>query len=276
MTGRINWAPVIEHAAIIADSYSTPITLRQLFYRLVVEQSIANKESTYKRLSDLTAKARRARDFPPLADLTRRIDLAPSWTRPGDILADLAAHYRCDRTEGQTWTVVLGVEKRGMTAQLIDWFGDERGVPVVALAGYDSESHIAEVRRLVLRQARPAVLLYAGDFDPSGEDILRDYAERSGCWDKIRHIALTDEQVARYELPENPGKTTDSRASAFAARHGRLVQVELDALDPEDLRQLYADATAEFWDESPYRDVMVRERADREALQEFTQRWRQP
>ena len=66
MTGRINWAPVIEHAAIIADSYSTPITLRELFYRLVVEQSIANKESTYKRLSDLTAKARRARDFPPL------------------------------------------------------------------------------------------------------------------------------------------------------------------------------------------------------------------
>ena len=61
---------------------------------------------------------------------------------------------------------MLGVEKRGMVQQLRNWFGDELGIPVVALAGYDSESHIDQVRELVSAYARPAVLLYAGDFRP--------------------------------------------------------------------------------------------------------------
>jgi hypothetical protein len=41
------------------------------------------------------------------------------------------------------------------------------------------------------------------------------------------------------------GKATDSRAAAFKARHGRLVQVELEALAPDDLRQLFEDALAQ-------------------------------
>jgi hypothetical protein len=29
-------------------------------------------------------------------------------------------------------------------------------------------------------------------------------------------VALSQEQVAAYDLPENPGKATDSRSAAFA------------------------------------------------------------
>jgi hypothetical protein len=43
------------------------------------------------------------------------------------------------------------------------------------------------------------------------------------------------------------------------ARHGALVQVELDALAPDDLEALYRDAIAEFWDTSAYEAVVDRE-----------------
>ena len=84
------------------------------------------------------------------------------------------------------------------------------------------------------------MLLYAGDHDPSGEDIDRDFIARTDCWDEVRRVALTAAQVEQYALPPQPGKETDSRAAGFVERHGRLVQVELDALPPDVLRDLFA------------------------------------
>jgi hypothetical protein len=47
------------------------VTLRQLFYRLVSAQVIPNSQAAYKRLSSLTAEARRNGDFPALIDRGR-------------------------------------------------------------------------------------------------------------------------------------------------------------------------------------------------------------
>ncbi len=56
------------------------------------------------------------------------------------------------------------------------------------------------------------------------------------------------------------------RASAVAARHGRIVQVELDALPPDVLRALFTDALAPFVDRSRFAAVVARENAERTAL----------
>jgi hypothetical protein len=108
-------------------------------------------------------------------------------------------------------------------------------------------------------------MLYAGDFDPTGEDIPRDLAERLPEVE-VERIALDAEQVERFDLPPQPGKRTDSRSARFELEHGRLVQVELDALAPDDLRALYADALGDYWDESQYELVLDRERAERDDL----------
>lgn len=79
-------------------------------------------------------------------------------------------------------------------------------------------------------------------------------------------MALTVDQVDAYDLPPQPGKASDPRASGFTERHGRLVQVELDALPPETLRQLYADALDEFWNPDAYRAALAREEADQALL----------
>lgn len=62
------------------------------------------------------------------------------------------------------------------------------------------------------------------------------------------------------------GKASDSRAAASASRHGRLVQVELEALDPATLRELYADAIESFVDESMVARVVAQEEAERATL----------
>jgi len=263
---RRSWAPILETAKAIVESYDTPVTLRQLFYRLVSNQVLRNTRSDYNQLSTHTAEARRDGMFPDLIDNMRWIHRAESWDGPRDALRALVVQYRRDRTEGQEHTVYIGVEKAGMVPQLNLWFSD-RGLPILPLGGYSSQTFTADVAKDIQRQGRPSVLLYAGDFDPSGEDIPRDFAERVKCFDVVERIALTPEQVDEYELPVAMGKETDSRAKSFAAKHGKLVQVELDALAPDVLRRLYEDAIARFLDVSTMLEVIDRELEDRAALE---------
>jgi hypothetical protein len=55
-------------------------------------------------------------------------------------------------------------------------------------------------------------------------------------------------------------------ADQRARFRGALVQVELDALDPDDLRALYAAAIADYWDTDAYRAVLEREARERDRL----------
>ncbi len=260
-SARIDWPAVIGQAREIVESYATSVTLRQLFYRLVSAQVIPNSQVAYKRLSALTAEARRDGTFPALIDRGRTIHEYQWFTGAEDAMTWLCRMYQLDRTRDQDVSLYLGVEKAGMVVQLQSWFGD-LGVPVLALGGYSSQTYTDDVAAHAAGRARPAVLLYAGDFDPSGEDIDRDFTERSACWDKVIRVALSTDQVRDYRLPVNPGKVTDSRAAGFIERHGTLMQVELDALDPDDLRDLYQAAIDRYWDMSAYERVLEDEAAD--------------
>jgi len=82
----------------------------------------------------------------------------------------------------------------------------------------------------------------------------------------VRRVALTADQVEQYALPPQPGKETDSRARGFVERHGRLVQVELDALPPDILQGLFEAAIEEFFDATRYQAVLVRETKERRSL----------
>lgn len=265
MSERISWETVIEQARAVVGSYGTPVTLRQVFYRLVAAGLIPNSVSAYKRLSALTAAARRDGTFPDLDDRTRSVHQLRSWTCPRHALTEAAGFYRRDRAEGQEVCLVLGVEKATLTAQVADWYSDY-GWPVVTLRGYSSQTYADDVRALVVEDGRPGVLLYAGDLDPSGEDISRDFVDRTGCWTHVERIAVRPEHVERFNLPPLPGKATDSRARRFVERHGRLIQVEVEALDPDDLHDMFSAALANWHDDATWRDVLAAEREEREQL----------
>lgn len=142
----------------------------------------------------------------------------------------------------------------------------------MALGGYASQTLADQVREHIEDQVRPAVLIYAGDHDPTGEDVDRDFADRVGVFDKVIRVALDAEQVVEYGLPENPDPEVaakvarDPRARRFLERHGALVQYEVDALDPDVLRNLYRTAVEDFWDEAAFEAVTAQEDDERDQL----------
>lgn len=263
---KTNWPAILERAAQIVRSYDTSVTLRQLYYRLVSEQLFPNVLSSYKGLSAKTAQARRDGWFPSLIDPGRLIQRYRSFPGPEDARAWLKRIYLRDRTEGQDYCVYLGVEKAGMVAQLQSWFGYDLGIPILALGGYSSQSYVEQIQKDVAADGREAVLIYAGDLDPSGEDIDRDFELRTGCWDRVRRVALLPEHVEEYDLPPLPGKITDSRAQGFIDRHGSLFQIELDALPPEVMRELFQDEINQWWDDQAHADLIERETLERAGL----------
>lgn len=313
---RRNWAPIIERAAQLVNGYSYLITLRQLHYLLVAESSgvelddgtwfisrYRNNGDDYDRLSELTAQARRDGWFPSLLDQTRSIDVAPNWASPSDALRAIAQQYRRDRTEGQEWCVVLGGEKATLLAQLRGWFRN-LGIPIVLLRGYGSQTYLDDVAEMVTDDGRPAVLIYAGDLDASGYDILRDFIERCPVFDETEHIATRPEHIARFGLPINQGKGQDSRARSFRdefsdladyadrqvadpearewvvqrspARPGHpsiilpnVVQIETEAIPPDDLRALYQGAIDQYWDTPTYEAMLEDEQIERDRLIEL-------
>lgn len=263
--GIIDWNVVIDRARETVESYDTMVTLRQLYYRLISDPSLGlpNKKSIYKTLSAKTAQARREGEFPSLIDRTREIENFASWDSPNNALKERAESYRRDRTEGQEWSIYLGVEKHGMTTQLLHWFG-KYGIPVLALGGYSSQTFVDDVVRDVYEQGRPALMLYAGDFDPSGVDIDRDFMERADCFDKVTRVALSRRIIDRHDLPPMPGKESDSRSARFKLEHGELIQVELDALPPEELRKLYQRQIDKHWDIETWQASVDQESEERD------------
>lgn len=263
---RIPWTDVIDEAQAIVESYDTGVTLRQLFYRLVSRELLPNKQSAYSRLSSLTARARREGWFPDLIDNTRRIRRPASWDTADEAAEAIITQFRRDRTDGQTHSIYIAVEKNALATLIGSWFYKE-GIPVIAFGGYPSQTFVDQICADIDRQDRPAVLIYGGDFDATGVDILRDFIKRTnGFWDETLRIALNEDQIAQYNLPPLPGKSWDPRAAAFIEKYGKLVQVELDALPPDVLKSIYDEAVEQYWDKDVFEAVMDEEKEERKKL----------
>jgi hypothetical protein len=267
---RLCWPPIIERAAEIAGE--TVMTLRQCFYILVSEGLIPNADSSYKGLSRLTAEARREGSFSSFIDGTREIFQYATFDGVAEAIGDTVATYRRDRTEGQERQVWIAGEKRTLAKQLQQWFGD-LGCPIVVCAGYPSQTLCDDVSGQVHNDGRGAALIYAGDFDPSGEDIARDFVTRVDAFDDFVRVAVTPEQIDSLKLTPMPGKRSDARADAFEARHGELVQVEVEAIHPDTLRRLYQEAIDEVWDASTFDRVCERENLERDELEALLERY---
>lgn len=263
---RLKWDEIVLQAAGIVRSYDTSVTLRQLFYRLVSAQVIPNSTNAYKQLSRTTAVARREGWFPDLIDNTRGIEEPAWWRGANRAVYAIKDQYRRDRTENQEFKIYIAVEKNALRTQLEHWFY-EKGLPVLAFGGYPSQTFVNEIMEDIDKTEKPAILIYGGDFDPTGMDILRDFQARTaGKWEEVIRVALNEPQIAEFNLPPLPGKDWDSRAAGFEATYGEVIQVELDALPPETLKKIYADEVANWWDEDGFQESLKQEVIDREQI----------
>lgn len=261
----------IIHAALKALELHRPMTLRQIFYRLVATQVIENTQNRYKSLSRMLVKARQEGMIPWnwIEDRLRRPRPVAMWSGL-DAFADTALEwYRRDVWDEQPHFIEAWLEKDALSG-IFERAIRPYGVTLNVGRGYDSWSAIYMASQRYGDGER-ATVLYFGDFDPSGEDMVRSLKERLGffgCWPIIDKIALTLKDIERYDLPPDPTKVTDSRRDKFVARYGD-VSVELDALPPDVLIERVTEAVEAEMDMEALEQTKADEILDLDKLDNF-------
>ncbi|MFI9065644.1 hypothetical protein ACIGQE_27895 [Streptomyces sp. NPDC053429] len=120
-------------------------------------------------------------------------------------MREMPVWFRLDRTKGQEHALYVAAEKDTLRQQLTGWL-EFAGIPVLFVRGFSSQSYADVVRDRVAHEQREAHLAVVGDFDCSGEDIERDWMERTGCWSSVTWVLLTYDQMRAYGLACDRGQ----------------------------------------------------------------------
>lgn len=275
--GFIEWNPQAKTRVLIAqvqtvlEEYQNhlPLTLRQMFYRLVGVHQFPKTEKDYERLCETMNKARRARliSFGAIRDDGFHNARWPGWQSLDGAkrsLISTAEGYRIDRQRGQPVQLAVWCEAAGMAPQLERVCGPY-SIPVYSSGGFDSVTVKHDMAQAFSRIGRVRIL-HIGDHDPSGvhifgsldEDVRAFIGEFGGDAEFIR-LAVTPDHIARYDLPTAPPKETDRRAFT-----GETVQAE--AIPPDVLARILQDAIGDYLDMDIYRQAVEIERKERRAL----------
>ncbi|EAG2513399.1 hypothetical protein [Listeria seeligeri] len=214
------------------------LTLRQVYYQLVANGIIENKERSYKNLGSLISNARLAGliDWNAIVDRTRFLRGFNYETSPEDAIKRLSQRYGTDPWAGQKNHVEVWVEKDALV-DIVGQASNKLNVDYFSCRGYVSQSAMfRSARRLADWQlaGKDITILHLGDHDPSGIDMSRDIEERLatfGIFPDVKRIALNMDQVDEYTPVPNPTKLSDSRAADYISQFG-YESWELDALQP--------------------------------------------
>lgn len=266
---------LIEEARKVFLEAGVRMTLRQLYYQLVSRQIIENKLSEYQKLSRAMVLARQEGIIPWewIEDRIRTPHYVSMWNGLGDFMETVRGAYRRNIWEAQPRYIVVWVEKDALSGIFEDITFKYR-VPLIVGRGYSSWSLKRELAEHIEEMGKPTVVLYFGDFDPSGEDIFRDLEEAFDFFgileqvEVLEKVALTREDIVRYNLPPNPAKRTDPRAQRFISQHGDTA-VELDALPVQVLQEKIRENIERYLDMEAFERILEVEEGERGALARF-------
>ena len=249
-----------------------PVTVRQTFYHLVSVGATPNAERAYSRLVKILVRARKAGILPFewFVDLTRRPLELSLYENVATFLTKEVDYYFRDTWIDQLVYLIVWVEKQALQGVL--WpVTAEYNVSLFVGRGYASwPITFQAVERFKRFSDKDLVLLYLGDYDPSGTDISRDLESRFhrlGVELEFKRLALTGEQVDEYKLPPMPAKKQDPRYKSFVTSHGGFA-VELDALPPSVLRTLLKEAIESYLDMDAFRRDLAIEKSEKQWLLE--------
>nr|DAZ59506.1 MAG TPA: type II DNA topoisomerase VI [Caudoviricetes sp.] len=277
---------IIEQSIDVLSNYENGIlTIRALHYQLV-SRGMTNTLQHYKRVVAAMEVARwdGLVDFEAFSDRDRAMvgmtkaeatDLEEKQAEAKQQVRAWMRSYRKNRWENQPYYPEILIEKKALEGVFAkpcrEW-----DVAVGACKGYPSLTFLydlSERMRDAKNEGKQPIILYFGDYDPSGEDIPRSIGEnldKFGVYGvEIRRIALMEHQVIEWELPPAPAKETDSRTANWDG----LGQVELDAVKPEKLVAMLNDAIGEIFDNDLYDELNQTEEEERELFQTELRRY---
>lgn len=223
----------------------TPLTLRQIYYQLVGKEYIENNKSQYGMLSNLLKWARISGyiSWDILEDRTRTFHNLAGWPSCQSFtkasLEYFLSGYSRDLLQTQDKYLEIWIEKDALST-VFTKVAEKYTAPVVVCRGFSSVSFLNDFKeRLDVRQDKLPLVLYFGDFDPSGVEMLN--AMKTTLNDELgvngiefKRVALLQDDIHTYKLPHNTDalKHTDTRANKHIISYGEIA-VELDVLRPD-------------------------------------------
>ena len=271
----------VQTVLVELEAYK-PLTLRQIYYQLVSREVIENKNTQYNMLSQLLKWAR-LDGFVAWRDIEDRVRAVHSNEGWEDEETFFDAHfenfltgYRRHLAQTQAAYVEVWIEKDALS-RLFSTVTRKYCVSTVVCRGFSSVTFLQSYAKRVAyheQQGQRPVMLYFGDFDPSGEEMfismgttLRDELNIEAL--RMEKVALTLGDIKEYRLPHDPRalKHSDPRASRYVALYGALA-VELDALAPDVLERKIRTAIEEEFDMDLFVEEYNIQKDERETLAE--------
>jgi hypothetical protein len=273
-----------------AEQRLLPLTLRQIFYQIVVRyKDFSNTKTNYDHMCTDLVDARLAGLLPwnavddPSRDLHERGD----DQSVAEALRFAASTHHLNHWKNQEFAPVVLVEKDAALA-LIARACAVYSVPYLSCKGYGSvtslRNKVADYCLRAIDRGQEPVVIHLSDHDATGWDMKRNLSEYMDLLVRrkvlVRHIALTLDQVAEgygdgNPLPSDPVKTSDSREpkySAMLAERGIGSGTwEMDALPPDTLHRIIIDEIELYRDTEKWKEVEDEEASQKMALTQMAE-----
>jgi len=263
---------LIDRMFAIAEA-GQPMTGRGVGYKLFsagLIPSMAKKEM--QRVYRLLKEAREKGIIPWLwiVDETRSLEKSATWDNPDEYISSLQRAYRREFWNQQPRRCLVASEKgtvRGVLAPVLDKYG----VGFRVMHGFTSATSAYDIAQDY--DGRDLIVFYVGDYDPSGMNMseadlparLKDYG---GHHIEVRRIALKREQVTGLLSFPASDKRDDPRYKWFVTNYGHDCW-ELDAMDPNDLRNCVEAAIKELIEPVAWARCELVNAAEKENIHNF-------
>ena len=208
-------------------------------------------------------------------DETRELERVPTWSDTAKYARCVARFYRRDFRDQQPLRVEVWSEKgtvRGVLRPVLDHYA----VGFRDVHGFTSATAVNDVAED--GEGRHLIVLYIGDFDPSGmfmseRDLPERLAEYGGGHVKLNRIALVPDQTSG--LPSFPASTKrkDPCCPWFVGLYGTLCW-EIDAMDPRDLRECVEENIRQLIEPTAWARCETVNAVELESMQTILSNWK--
>jgi hypothetical protein len=216
-------------------------------------------------------------DWRAIVDDSRIARRVTQWDSPEQIIESSVKQYRKNYWQDQEIVVEVWSEKstiKGILQPVLDKWGVTFR-PFKGFGSFTVVKQAAEDNKAIEREGKLLDILYLGDHDPSGRymsDVdlpsrLQRYGARGVELDRIAVDMDTDS-----DLPPFAAKRTDKRYQWFTERYGNRC-IEVDALDPNVLRQRVSDRIRRSIDMEKWERMVAVEEAEKASMVAFMEQW---
>jgi hypothetical protein len=220
-----------------------PASVRQVYHQAEIAGIVEKTEPGYDKVQRACVRLREHErcPFDWISDATRWMRKPESHSTIEAALRNTIENYRRAVWRVQNVYSEVWVEKDALAGTIYPVTA-EYDVPLMVARGYSSLTFLHSAAQEIKAKGKPAFIYQLGDWDPSGQDAARHIEEKlreyaPGIPIHFERLAVTEQQIIHWDRPTRPTKKSDTRAKNWEGD-----SVELDAIDPNRLRQIVRDA----------------------------------